>query len=72
MKRLLHRHSADLVRISTDGDVALWTGGRMRKARRCSHCDRMMKPGENAFRPIGNQMYRSQRICAACVDGGFQ
>lgn len=44
-----------------------WNLVRLRKECRCCQCGREMVPGDVAFRPLGNQSYRFERICRACV-----
>ena len=50
------------------GDTALWSKGKLRKAKRCAVSGKEMSVGSEAYRPVGNQQYRSSRIAAEIID----
>lgn len=50
-------------------DVALWSRVRLRKHCRCALTGVELHPGDQAYAPVGNQLYRMQRIAAALVEG---
>lgn len=45
-----------------EGDAALWSRAKSRKHHVCAATGDRIKPGDMAWRPIGNQMYRMQRV----------
>lgn len=57
-----------LVRISYDGDLALWTRAKLRKHATCEITGIHLSPGDMAFRPFGNQQYRSRRISVFAIE----
>lgn len=61
-----------LVGVFYDGDFALWTRVKLRKANDCVISGWAMKPGEWAFSPIGNQQYRARRISAEVMDQNIE
>lgn len=60
--------SADLVGLYYDGDKALWAKQRLRKAHTCQACRKSLTVGEYAFAPVAGKLYRSSRICRACIE----
>lgn len=46
---------------------ALWSKGKLRKTIRCAVSGDLLKPGDMAWRPMGNQDYRSERISTATI-----
>src|SRR5262245_56927867 len=55
-------------------DEALWARCRARVRRggarhRCVVCDRTIERGDVVWRPVGNQLYRSERICGHFASG---
>lgn len=48
--------------------VALWVKAKLRKQARCIVSDRLMEPGEMAYRPVGNEDYRAKRIHAETLE----
>lgn len=59
-----------LYRIRRNGHRALWARARIRKASRfkCEICSVPFSVGDLAYHPIGNQMYRQERLCPHCVE----
>lgn len=61
-----------LALIQRDGyssvSTALWTRGRLRKRCRCAVTGLKLVPGDEAYRPVGNMIYRSERIGAWVID----
>jgi hypothetical protein len=61
------------VRIVADGLAEymgrLWFACRMRKRHRCTACDRRIRPGSVAYRPLrsGPGVARHARLCSRCV-----
>lgn len=51
-----------LVVLDRDGDAAMWSRGVGRKPSKCRITLEAIAPGEECWRPIGNQMYRQERI----------
>lgn len=54
-----------LVLVSYDGDVAMWALAKTRKDTVDAATGAPVPKGSEAFRPVGNQQYRSQRISRA-------
>lgn len=50
------------------GDTAIWSAGKLRKDSRCVFTGEPLSKGEVAYRPIGNQMYRSERMSTDGMD----
>jgi hypothetical protein len=66
--RLIERLTDTVARISVDGDVAVWGLVKLRKEACCVATNRHLSPGDQAYRPLGNQMYRSYRVASTYVD----
>lgn len=49
---------------------ALWVSGKTRKAWKCVVCLSACEKGAVAFRPLGNVLYRYERICEPCAAQG--
>lgn len=47
---------------------ALWTEITLRKNCKCPISGADLRKGEKAYRPVGNQMYRYQRIAPAVIE----
>lgn len=54
--------------ILTDGHQAVWTRRRLRKDTTCAASGSLLKAGELHYGPIGNQMYRYQRVARLHVE----
>lgn len=65
---LLKRLSDGLVALRYQGDEALWSRSTIRKTATCAVTGREIPKGAQAYRPVGNQQYRSARIAADVVD----
>ena len=50
------------------GDMALWARVAVRKPHRCVVSDAELRRGDLAYRPVGNQSYRMERIAAEIID----
>lgn len=50
------------------GEQAMWVKGKLRKESKCSQCWGTITAGSMCYRPLGNQRFRSHRLCAPCVD----
>lgn len=50
------------------GERALWASARARKRTICALTDQPVNVGDLAYRPVGNQRYRSQRILATALE----
>ena len=48
--------------------TAMWTRTKLRKHVKCAVTGIALKPGDEAYRPLGNMMYRSRRIAADVID----
>jgi hypothetical protein len=59
--------SPKLLGIARDGDSALWDQARLRLPKPCAGCDKALKPGDQAFSPMGNTSYRYERLCLECI-----
>jgi hypothetical protein len=46
----------------------LWSSGKARKHSTCILSDKPIKPGDMAYRPVGNAANRSRRMLASEVD----
>jgi len=57
-----------LVGLYFEGDKGLWSRGKLRKSNKCVACWSPLKTGEYAYAPMGSKLYRSRRICCACVE----
>lgn len=59
-----------VVRVSRNGEVfQLWTKRKLRKSSDCAeptHRGELVK-GAVAYGPVGNQLYRAERICDKCI-----
>lgn len=66
--RMVQRLAEGLVKIRFDGDTALWAQAKLRKSTRCAATGSALKPGDMAYRPLENQMYRSSRVAASWVE----
>ena len=64
---MLEPEHTGLARITRNGDRALWATAKMRKVCKCAFCKAAIQKGDVAYRPLGNQMYRYERLCQACV-----
>ena len=75
------RTDVGLVRVLNDGLVvlrwmghtssdtdAIWSRGKLRKPVKCAVTEIEMAVGDLAYRPVGNQDYRSRRISVVLVD----
>lgn len=51
-----------VVVLEVDGDRALWSSAKARKEAVCALTGRPIAKGEVCYRPIGNQLYRYERI----------
>ena len=49
--------------------TAMWTRTKLRKHTKCAVTSVPLKPGDQAYRPLGNMAYRSRRIAAFVIDG---
>lgn len=58
-----------LAQVEYDGDRALWARRTARKATRCVATGESIRPGDLAYGPVGNQLYRGKRIAAHVIDG---
>lgn len=65
----IERKADGLAMVEFDGDVRLWSRATIRKPTRCAATGVWLKPGDLAYRPVGNQQYRGARIAASEVDG---
>jgi hypothetical protein len=65
--RVIKVLSPKLLGITRDGDSALWDQARLRLPKICAGCDQALKPGDQAFSPMGNTSYRYERLCLQCV-----
>lgn len=54
--------------IRYNGDEALWTRCRLRKHTKCADLNFPLAPGEDAYRPTGNKMYRMMRLSVLAVE----
>lgn len=60
---------ARILRSGYDGeDVALWARCKLRKPTTCVATETPLNVGDEAYRPVGNQMYRYERINAKVID----
>lgn len=67
--RLVRRPADGMaVIIHPSGDMAVWARRKMRKSRTCPISGQRLAPGDLAYGPIGNQMYRAERIRADIID----
>ncbi len=62
------RFSDALVGIVRGNERALWSRGKARKRDLCRICRKAIETGAQSFRPVGNQLYRRERLCAPCVE----
>jgi hypothetical protein len=53
----------DVARVEVNGVVALWVRSKLRKERRCWRCKALIPKGQRAWRPVGNELHRSERVC---------
>lgn len=65
--RFVARLSPGLVRIERTGndgriDVAMWDKAKLRRPRICVVTGLRLDPGDAAYRPLNNSLYRSERI----------
>lgn len=59
-------HHTDTVRGLSD--TALWTRVRLRKRTTCAATGMQLEPGAEAYRPVGNQLYRMLRLSPGEVE----
>jgi len=45
----------------------LWTPVKLRKECYCMVCDDPLHKGDEAFAPMGNYLFRMERICRPCL-----
>jgi hypothetical protein len=64
---LVERVSRRIARVSTDGEVALWSVRTLRKATACAVCRVEIPTGRPAFGPIGTPPYRTLRVHGVCL-----
>lgn len=65
--RIMQVMTPGVARIAYDGDPAVWVRCKLRKYTTCAATGTPLLPGMVAFRPIGNQMYRGQRVADHAV-----
>lgn len=66
--RLVKVLSPGLLAISRDNHISLWNQAKLRRVRHCAFCNKLLVPGDQAFSPLGNAMYRYERLCILCAD----
>jgi hypothetical protein len=64
----VQRLNAGLARINYKGETALWARAQVRSTKLCRNCGKLHKERSFMYRPLGNQSYRAERLCAACVE----
>ena len=57
-----------LVVLDYEGNRAIWSRVKLRKHVQCPIFEIEMKPGDVAYRPIGNQSYRMVRLHAESLE----
>ena len=65
--RLVKALSPGLLVISRNGEQALWDQAKLRRQKDCASCGKKLTPGQQVFSPMGNTMYRYERLCLDCV-----
>lgn len=53
-----------------DTDTAIWSLANTRKATRCAATGEEIPKGMPAWRPVGNQQYRMERLAAGALERG--
>jgi len=62
---LLEYRSEGVARVGVNGEVEVWVLCQLRTPKRCPLCERLLLKGAGAWRPVGNQLHRGVRVCAA-------
>jgi hypothetical protein len=65
--RAVRRLNEGVAVLLRNGDSAVWAARKLRKQRACAECDRDLSAGDRVFAPVGNQMYRGERLCVTCL-----
>lgn len=72
--RVVRRMASGLVVLKYDARFGyegtdVWSKCKLRKPAKCSVSGIEMQPGDEAYRPVGNQQYRADRIHPMIVEG---
>lgn len=65
--RLVKALSPGLLVIARNGEQSLWDQAKLRRQKDCASCSKKLTPGQQAFSPMGNTMYRYEWLCLDCV-----